>query len=237
MHLEWGLTGLREGGRLADVVVVVDVLSFCTAVAVGVAAGVEVYPHRLSDEYAPKVAERLGARLAGERRSDGVSLSPASLAGLAAGEKVVLASPNGAALCLEAAATGATVVAGCLRNASAVGAWLAGRQRRVVVVAAGEQWRDGSPRWAVEDLLGAGGIFAALPADEAVSAEAAVAAAAFHESRSRLGEILRTCTSGRELAARGFGHDPAWAADVDASPVVPVLVDGAFRPATRSAAS
>jgi 2-phosphosulfolactate phosphatase len=230
VHLEWGLTGLREGGRLADVVVVVDVLSFCSAVAVGVAAGVEVYPHRAADEYAPKVAERLGARLAGERRAAGLSLSPESVARLHAGERIVLPSPNGAALCLDAAQTGATVVAGCLRNASAVGDWLATRERRTVVVAAGEQWRDGSPRWAVEDLLGAGAIFAAMPGTE-LSAEAQVAAAAFRESRARLFEILRTCTSGRELAARGFGHDPAWAADLDASPVVPVLVDGAFRPA------
>ena len=230
MHLEWGLAGLRDAGRQADVVVVVDVLRFSTAVAVAVAAGVEIYPVRQADAYAPKVAARLGARLAGERRTEGASLSPASLAGLARGEKVVLASLNGAALCLDAAATGAAVVAGSLRNASAVGAWLADRERRVVVVAAGEQWRDGSPRWAVEDLLGAGAILAALPAT-ALSAEAQVGVGAFRDSRDRLAEVLRTCTSGRELAARGCARDVAWAADLDASPVVPILVDGRFQKA------
>lgn len=220
MHLEWGLTGLREGGRLADAVVVVDVLSFCTAVAVAVERGVEVYPHRSADAYAPKVATRLGARL----EDDGLTWVAGLAAGLAAGEKVVLPSRTGGALCLEAAATGTTVVAGCLRNASAVGSWIARRAGRAVVVAAGERWREGSPRWAVEDLLGAGAILAALP-DDGISAEARVAAAAFRASRDDLAEILRTCTSGR------LARDTAVAAQVDASPVVPVLIDGAFRPA------
>ena len=232
MHLEWGLTGLREGGRLADVVVVVDVLSFSTAVAVACAKGVTVYPHRVRDEYAPRIAARLGAHLAGDRR-DEVSLSPSSIDRLPAGTKVVLPSPNGGALSLEAAATGATVVAGSLRNASAVAAWLGERQRRVVVVAAGELWRDGTPRVAVEDLLGAGAIFSALPSD-ALSSEARVAAAAYQASRDGLVEILRACTSGRELLARGFPEDTDWAAAVDASPVVPVLSEGAFLPFAAS---
>ena len=227
MHLEWGVPGLREGGRLADVVVVVDVLSFSTAVAVAAAGGVDVHPVRAADHYAVKVARRLDAHLAGQRGT-GVSLSPSSMVRLPPGDRVVLPSPNGAALCLEAASGGATVVAGCLRNASAVAKWLSGRERRVVVVAAGEQWRDGTPRVAVEDLLGAGAVLAGLP-DDVLSAEARVAADAFRAGRARLEETVRTCTSGRELAARGFPEDVAWAADVDASPVVPVLVKGAFR--------
>lgn len=232
MHLEWGRAGLREGGRLADVVVVVDVLSFSTAVAVAVAAGVTVYPLRATNAsaYATRVAERLGARLA-QARGEGLSLSPPSLAALPAGERVVLPSPNGGALCLDAAATGATVVAGCLRNAAAVGAWLGRKEQRVVVVAAGEEWRDGTPRVATEDLLGAGALLSSLPS-EALSAEARVAVEAFRGSRPELAAILRGCTSGRELAARGYPEDVEWAADLDASPVVPVLVDGAFRPAT-----
>lgn len=232
MHVEWGGPGLRDSGRQADVVVVVDVLSFTTAVAVACAAGVDVHPYRAHDGYAARVADRLGARLAGDHRGQ-VSLSPPSLVTLPPGTNVVLPSPHGGALALEAAATGATVVAGSLRNASVVAEWLGRRQRRVVVVAAGEQWRDGSPRVAVEDLLGAGAIFASLP-EETLSAEARVAAAAFRGSRDHLLEILRSCTSGRELAGRGYAADVDWAADLDASPVVPVLVDGAFRPAAAS---
>ena len=64
-----------------------------------------------------------------------------------------------------------------------------------------------------------------------MSSEARVAAAAYRASRDGIAEILRSCTSGRELAARGFAEDAAWAAVVDATPVVPILVDGAFVPA------
>lgn len=226
VHLEWGPAGLREGGRLADVVVVVDVLSFSTAVVAAVEAGVDVYPQRGEDAYTPRIAERLGAHRAGPR-GRGPSLSPASLACLPTGDRVLLPSPNGGRLSLAAAATGATVVAGCLRNATAVGAWLAERPRRIVVVAAGEQWRDGAPRLAVEDLLGAGAVLAA--SGQTLSAEARVAAGAFNAARRHLAALLHSCTSGRELAAQGYAHDVHWAADVDASSVVPVLVDGAFR--------
>ena len=228
MHLEWNLAGLREGGRQADVVVVVDVLSFSTSVVVAVEQGVTVYPYRSRDSYAVRVAARLGAVLASPRPAE-VSLSPPSLARLPAGSRVVLPSPNGATLALEAAATGATVVAGCLRNAAAVSRFLSEQQRRVVVVAAGERWRDGTFRVATEDLLGAGAVLAGVP-DADVSAEAKVAVNAFRSSRADLEPILRSCTSGRELAAVGSVEDVLWAARLDASPIVPVLRDGAFVP-------
>ncbi len=227
MHLEWGREGLREAGRQADVVVVVDVLSFSTAVAVATERDVRVHPIRSEERYARRIATKLGAHLAG-RRGTGPSLSPPSLAALPPGSRVVMPSVNGAALCLDAAATGATVVAAGLRNAAAVASWLSSNQRRVVVIAAGERWRDGAPRTAVEDLLGAGAVLSHFP-PAALSAEARVAAEAFQATRVELPTLLRSCTSGRELVATGFADDVEWAADFDASPVVPVLVDGAFR--------
>ena len=228
MHLEWGRPGLREAGRQADVVVVVDVLSFTTAVAVAAQREVLVHPIRPGERYAASMARRLGAHLAGTRGA-AVSLSPPTLARLGPGERVVLASPNGATLALEAASTGATVVAASLRNAAAVGRWLGGHQRRVVVIAAGETWRDGQPRTAVEDLLGAGAVLSQFRASS-LSAEARVAAEAFRGSEPELEAILRGCTSGRELAALGYVDDVVCASELDGSPVVPVLVDGAFRP-------
>jgi len=228
MHLEWDLAGLRDGGRQADVVVVVDVLSFSTAVVAAVEHGVTVHPYRFNDEYASRVADRLGAVLAGPRPAE-VSLSPPSLARLPGGSVVVLPSPNGATLALEAAAMGATVIAGCLRNASAVGRFLAGQQRRVLVLAAGERWRDGTFRVAVEDLLGAGAVLSGVPEGD-LSAEAKVAVAAFRSSRADVEAVLRSCTSGRELSAVGATEDVLWAAALDASDVVPVLRDGRFEP-------
>lgn len=220
MHVEWGLAGLREGGRQAEVVVVVDVLLFSTLVVMAAERGLDTWPVRAEDQYAGRIAERVGAALVVDPR-DG-------LGAIASGQPLAVVSPT-AALCLAAAASGATVVAAGLRNASAVGRWVgAGGPRRVVVAAAGERWRDGTPRVAVEDLLGAGAVLAAT-GFEVMSAEAQVAVAAFESSRPSLGEILRTCTSGRELAARGRGADVPRAAELDASDVVPVLRNGAFR--------
>ena len=64
------------------------------------------------------------------------------------GAQLTLASPNGGACCLVAARAGATVIAACLRNASAVGRG-ARDLGAVTVVAAGERWPEGAcpPRW------------------------------------------------------------------------------------------
>ena len=221
------MAGLREVARLAEVVVIVDVLSFSTAVVVAAEQGASIHPHRAFDPYAVKVAARLGAYLAGPR-GDGLSLSPPSLTELKAGDRLVLPSPNGGALALEAASAGATVVAGCFRNATAVGGWLAQQERRVAVVAAGEHWRDGSFRVATEDLLGAGAVLAGF-APESLSAEARVAVLAYRAMQDDLVRTLHESISGRELAARGHSEDVRWAGELDASRVIPVLADGAFR--------
>lgn len=225
--MEWGEAGLRECARVADIAVIVDVLSFSTTVSVAVDRGATVYPMRLGEEYAPQMARRLGAHLAGGRDAQ-FSLSPTSVAGLEPNDRLVLPSPNGGGLSLLAARRGMAVVAGCLRNASAVRAWLQEQRRRFVVLAAGERWRDGSIRFATEDLLGAGAILDGLdPAH--LTPEAHVAAAAFRAARPHLEVTVRDCTSGRELAAHGDLEDLAWAATLDASAKVPILVDNAFQ--------
>src|SRR5437763_1493771 len=88
------------------------------------------------------------------------SLSPAALRAAPAPERLVLPSPNGSAIA-AAAPPGVTVVAACLRNATAVGRWVAQRASAVTVVPAGERWPDGALRPALEDLLGAGAVVAA----------------------------------------------------------------------------
>jgi 2-phosphosulfolactate phosphatase len=144
--------------------------------------------------------------------------------------RLVLPSPNGSATSRRLASTGVTVVGGCLRNASAVGAWVAARSPgSVAVVAAGERWPDGSLRPALEDLLGAGAVLAALGGERTPDAAAAVAA--YVDARGELATRLRDCPSGRELIGRGFAEDVEIAAELDASAVVPVLRDGVFRDA------
>src|ERR687897_971002 len=129
-----------------------------------------------------------------DRRQNGEwSLSPTGLARLPAGSRLVLPSPNGSALAAGARerAPAARVLAGCLRNASAVAstasAVLPGGGS-VVVIGAGERWtgQPGHLRAAVEDLLGAGAVLRALRvvagvAVERVSPEARAAMAAFDD--------------------------------------------------------
>jgi len=222
----WGERGAALLAPLAARVVIVDVLRFTTAVSVAIEQGAAVYPYSWHDESAAAFAEQHDAQVAGGWGKEGPPLSPLSLRALNAGDRLVLPSPNGATLTLLAAEHGAEVLAGSLRNASAVAKHC--RQPGVVaVIAAGERWADGSLRPCVEDLVGAGAVLSALAADEC-SPEALAAVAAFHGARAGLEPRLRECGSGRELVERGFADDITMAAEVDATRMYPVLRDGAY---------
>ena len=231
MRFEWGQRGAEVLAAGSSAVAIVDVLSFSTAVSIAAEQGAIVYPYRVGDHSAAAFADRVGARLAGVRGETGLSLSPPSLASLGPGDRVVLPSPNGATCSLVASEGCRSVVAGCLRNAAAVAAWLVQRGAPVSIVACGEMWPDGSLRPAVEDLLGAGAIIRYLEAESLrLSPEARVAHAAFRAFGSELDRVLAECASGRELIDRGYPQDVAAAAMADVASVVPVLVDGAYVP-------
>lgn len=236
-RFEWGEAGIRRLAPNADVVVVVDVLSFATAVDVAVGRGATVYPCRWHDARAAAFAARVGAVLAGGRtapnRDVPYSLAPTSLLAIPPGARLVLPSPNGATLALLAAELGAAVLAGCLRNAAAVAAACRALGETVAVVAAGERWgqawdQTGSLRPAVEDLVGAGAILAAL-APARPSPEAIAAMAAFQVAAPDLAGFLAACASGQELRERGFGQDVELAAQLDVSWTVPRLDSEAFQ--------
>jgi 2-phosphosulfolactate phosphatase len=243
-RFDWGPSGLRALAPVADVLVVVDILRFTTAVTVAVEAGATVFPYRWADEGAAEFAERHDAVLA-DLRSDGTaSLSPTDLRAMAhGGMRVVLPSPNGSALAFAARHHGARhVLAGCFRNAPAVAqaarhlaAAPDGSTGVVALIAAGERWRNstGPLRPAVEDLLGAGAILAALDPSASISTpgsspEAAAARSAFLAARPLLFQTMMNCGSGRELAARGWIDDIALAAEHAVSDVVPQLAGDAF---------
>src|SRR5262245_48902963 len=90
---EWGLAGL-EALAPADVVIVVDVLSFSTCVDVAVARGVTIFPYRWRDASAESFAASQRAELALPRGKGRYSLSPGSFQGAPAGTRCVLPSPN-----------------------------------------------------------------------------------------------------------------------------------------------
>jgi len=227
IRCEWGEGGVIALAPSSDAVVIVDILSFSTAVEIAVSRGAMVYPFRWQDERAATFAEECRALLASPRRhlTTSYTLSPASMLPIPAGTRLVLPSPNGAALSL---ATGATpTIAGCLRNAEVVASALRQAGRHVAIIPAGERWPDGSLRPSVEDLVGAGAIIHRLPG--ARSPEAAAAEAVFLRFRADIGTMLRDCSSGRELIERGFADDVELAAALDVSDCLPVLVDGAYR--------
>lgn len=257
VRLEWGPTG---GGSLTTyaaqrgdsvIAVVLDVLSFTTCVSVACDRGITVHPYRWRDESAAQFAVEHGATLARTRsevaHDGGISLSPMSIR--RASEDVralVLPSPNGSTICALLAASGATVVAGSLRNRRAVGDWIVdrlvaqlrstpGTSPAIVVVPAGERWPDDSLRPAAEDLWGAGAVVEAIvtrlehqAGPLLLSPESELALHAWRGVSDRIGEALADSASGRELIEKGWPDDVHVAAELDSSARVPVLHDGAF---------
>jgi len=236
--------GATTAARLSgdgSVMAVVDVLCFTTAVSVAVERGCSaVYAAPAAGPRAARLARSIGAALA-VGREDATnerpwSLSPAALHRAPPVPRLVLPSVSGSAITGAVRGVG---VAACLRNAGAVGSWLARRvidaTSPVTVIAVGERWPSGALRPALEDLLGAGAVIAALVARKAglrLSREAS-AALALYSSTVSVPDAVRGCASGRELTERGYAEDVEIAVEVDADDAVPLLVDGAFRPAMR----
>lgn len=228
-HCEWDLPGILAWREKAGILVIVDVLSFSTAVSVAVEQGAQIIPFPLGDKAAAEAAAlAAGALLAQPRQAVGgqYTLSPASLATLPSGSRLMLPSPNGSRLSLACGAT--PVLAGCLRNANAVAeaAEAISPEKPIVVIAAGERWPDGSLRPAIEDWLGAGAILRALT--RTLSAEARTARDAYLSSGAELADLIRASQSGQELIGRGYGEDVEIALAVNQSAVVPRLIDGVY---------
>ncbi|MBV9044486.1 MAG: 2-phosphosulfolactate phosphatase [Alphaproteobacteria bacterium] len=229
-HCEWGLNGVRTLRERCSVLVIVDVLSFSSAVDIAVSRGALIVPFPLGDrEAAATAAAAAGAVLASPKRGGGegqYSLSPASLQSIPAGTKLMLPSPNGSRLSLEGGT--ATVFAGCLRNAKAVAAAAVrlANGRDIGVVPAGERWKqDDTLRPAIEDFIGAGAIIAALGL--AMTAEARFAHDAF--AACDPASAIRESMSGRELIDWGFPEDVELAIQHDVSTTAPQLIDGIYR--------
>lgn len=238
-RFDWGVEGLEALAGDAAVVVVIDVLRFTTAVCCALEAGATVLPYRWKDDSAVAYAASHDALLAGRRELGEPSLSPTDLLTIERGTRLVLPSPNGSTIAFRSRELGVPhVLAGSIRNAAAT----AGAARElagggpVAVIAGGERWgsTDGPLRPAVEDLLGAGAVLAALDPSAAVSGvrcspEAAAARAAFVAARPLLYRALCDCASGRELIGRGWEDDVATSAAHDVSTTVCLLQGEEFR--------
>jgi 2-phosphosulfolactate phosphatase len=219
LRCEWGLQGLVWLAPISDVIIVVDILSFSTAVDIAVSNGAFVLPARWKTDAIPPC----------RRSRQTYSLSPASLRAIPAGTELVLPSPNGSTLCLSIERV--PIFTACLRNAPAVAAHVAQCGTRVAVIPAGERWSDGTLRPCLEDCIGAGAILSLLPGSRSPEAEMAVAA--FEHFRGDLQGALLQCGSGRELVERGFRCDVELAAEFGVSSAVPRLAGDRFLNASR----
>lgn len=251
LRLEWGHDGVIALGPHCAVLIIVDVLVFTTTVDIALGRGGRVLPLPWRDGRAVAAARAAGATLTrsglagidggrsghttlvADGGDGGWTLRPSSLVTLPEGTFLAISSPNGATLCAAAAKTGTTVLAGCLRNASAVAAAAVGiaGDAPIGIVAAGERWRDTPQRRlrpGIEEWLGAGAIADAVSGRRSPSAEAELAAVTYRAVEGRVGELVAGSVSGRELIAAGMPEDVTLASEVDASRVVPVLVDGVF---------
>ena len=225
IRCEWGENGVASLAPISDAIIIVDVMSFSTAVVTATARGASVYPYRSKDDSRIEFAKSVNADLAGPRGKGEYSLSPVSLMSLPTGSRLVLPSPNGSTLTLS---TGSTpTFAGCLRNARAVAQAASQYGTQVSVIACGERWKeDGSLRPAFEDLIGAGAIIRHLSGSRSPEARAAVAA--FRDAAPTLLDTLKQCSSGRELISMGFEEDISHISEVDVDDCAPILRDGAY---------
>jgi len=219
VHVEWGERALDDP---ATVAIIVDCLSFSSALSVACARGAVVYPFGLRAG-AHRFAELIQLQIVGKRKANGLSLSPPSLNGLSAGDRIVLPSPNGSHLTMFAKQK--TVFCGALRNARAVAQAAEKVDQDVIIVAAGERWQnDNSLRPAFEDWVAAGAIASYFSKGASLSSEARLAATSFSAIASDIGAEMADCVSGQELIQRGFIEDVEWASALNATDVVPQLV-------------
>jgi len=233
VHVGFDLPDLRAGKARGDVLVLVDVLSFSTAVAAATARGMILLPAG-SRRRAESLGLEKDAQVSVSRKDTApgrYSLSPLDYAEAPSGMRLVLRSPNGARLAVASRGAPAVIVA-ALVNASACGrAAAAGAKaegRGVTVIAVGERIPGARRRrFAAEDLLGAGAVAAAV--DLPRTGEATAAIRAFEASRKDLEATLLSTTSGVELVGAGWREDVRYAARLDALSVVPLLQEGELR--------
>ncbi|ACZ43079.1 conserved hypothetical protein [Thermobaculum terrenum ATCC BAA-798] len=235
--LDWGPEGLLEAVRREDIVVLVDVLRFCSTAVAAVRAGVRIIPAlgRLEAEglaaalKLPVVSSSKEGYEAGKPTDSPLWYQRYAVAGT----RVVYPSSNGGRL-LSSVRDYPYVVLGALLNASAAARYasaLAGSLGKgVTVVAAGELSTDFDPEspprllFAAEDLLGAGAVIDALSAD--LSAEATVALGAWESCVQDRTKLLLTSWSGRHLQSTGRQEEVEYCAQLDVTEVVPILRHG-----------
>ena len=206
----------------APVGIVVDVLRATSTMTQALAAGYErILCCAEIDEARGLAADEGPAVLAGERRLehiDGFDFgnSPREVAAPPRAPTLLLSTPNGTRLLVDAASRFEHVYVGSLLNLDAVAAAARGHGADVAVLCAGVLGE-----LALDDAYCAGRIAAALGGDATDSATAATRLAASFASAA---EALGASRSGWNLRRHGLDADIAWCARENALDVVPRFV-------------
>lgn len=232
-RMDWGVRGVKEASDRGDIIVVVDVLSFSSAITNAVHSGVIIYPFpRTGDinDYGKLVEAEVCILERSRARELGLpSLSATSFNESHKGKRYIVSSINGAT-CVKAANKNNLVFVGCFLNISAVANVVNKIQKEknlnITVIASGERWNsiNGEPkelRPSIEDYLGAGAILELI--DGTKSPEAKVCISAYQNSKSELSDLIADSSSGRELKAMEFPEDVEFCSRIDIFEEVPVL--------------
>lgn len=201
-------------------VVVLDVLRATTTMVAAFGAGArEVRVYGSIDEARVARSSASDVLLCGEencRRPDGFDLgnSPSEFTrDRVAGKSIRMSTTNGTRA-IRAARGAARLYAAGLVNAAATARHLADRQTDVTLLCAGT-----GGAVAMEDVIGAGAILAALnrlTANKPASDSARIALELFCASENSLPQTFRTTLGGRNVIAAGLEADVDFAARLDA---------------------
>jgi len=221
-----GPQGLRQAHRNHDIIVIVDVLRFSSAVTTAIANRFEIIP-AAPLEAARRMAEEGGLALAGSTGQARYSLSPIDYLNPSEPETVVLFSPN-AAHC-AAQVDGGPAFIGCFLNARAV-ARITERMsreegRNIVLMAAGERLEEEhGRRFAIEDYLACGMILSESGMD--MTAEAEMCQRCYEACKMDFAELVKGGQSGQSITARGLAFDLSHCLQRNIYEVVPLLAGG-----------
>jgi 2-phosphosulfolactate phosphatase len=209
--------------------VVIDVFRATTTIVTALESGIaEVRPvlqlqeafALASEDYLP-AAERDGNVAEGFEYGNS-PLQYRNLNGLK-GKRLALTTTNGTR-CVALSQDAEEIVAGALRNRSAVARYLLATGRDAVLFCAG--WKD---RPNLEDTLLAGALTEALIAHFACGDDATWSALTLWEAaRSDLSNWARRTSHYKRLVDKGMREDVLHCLELDNSQVVPVLRDGVF---------
>jgi len=213
---------LKPGQLTGRACIVFDVLRATTTMAAALAAGVEAI-HLFDNLDAARAAAAVYDKprlLCGEAACvapPGFDLgnSPGQFRASHHGATMFMCTTNGTRALL-AAREAAVLFTGAIVNASAVAQTLRATGRDVTLLCAGTNGEV-----AMEDVIGAGAVIAALKPDD-INDIAATALDAFERGRNHLAGVLSETLGGINVRAAGLAEDIEFAARLDAVPIVGV---------------